>query len=120
MSLRTLAEEIGLKVEVRPIPVEELTEFDEVGACGTAAVISPICAIEDRDTHTIYTYCKDGTSDLFQPVYIKCFKEFSSAKYPISTAGLRLFHDESNMLIEKCLSFGRGTFFSNFQNILFY
>ncbi len=60
MSLRTLAEEIGLKVEVRPIPVEELAEFDEVGACGTAAVISPICAIEDRDHHTVYTYCKDG------------------------------------------------------------
>ncbi len=51
---------MGMKVEVRPVAVEELGEFEEVGACGTAAVISPICAIEDRDSHTVYSYCKDG------------------------------------------------------------
>ena len=42
MSLRTLAEDMGMKVEVRHVPIEELETFDEVGACGTAAVISPI------------------------------------------------------------------------------
>jgi len=60
MSLRALAEEMGLKVEQRHVPVEELAEFEEVGACGTAAVISPICQILDRDTGRIYQYCKDG------------------------------------------------------------
>lgn len=60
MSLRVLAEEMGLKVDQRHIAVEELEEFDEVGACGTAAVISPICSIHDRDTGKIYNYCKDG------------------------------------------------------------
>ena len=60
MSLRTLAEEMGMKVEQRPVPVEELEDFDEVGACGTAAVISPICQIQDRDTGHIYHYCKNG------------------------------------------------------------
>ena len=39
-SLMVLAEELGLKVERRHIPVEELAEFEEAGACGTAAVIS--------------------------------------------------------------------------------
>jgi branched-chain amino acid aminotransferase len=58
MSLQTLAKEIGMKVEVRPVPVEELESFDEVGACGTAAVISPICQIHDRDTGKIYEYCQ--------------------------------------------------------------
>ncbi|MCK9203252.1 MAG: branched-chain amino acid aminotransferase [Bacteroidales bacterium] len=60
MSLCKIAEEIGLKVERRHVPVEELSEFDETGACGTAAVISPICQIHDRDTGKVYNYCKDG------------------------------------------------------------
>ncbi|MEI6455320.1 MAG: branched-chain amino acid aminotransferase [bacterium] len=60
MSLRQLAADMGMTVEVRPVAVEELAEFDEVGACGTAAVISPICSIHDRDTGHIYQYCKEG------------------------------------------------------------
>lgn len=59
-SLQALAEDIGMKVEKRHIPVEELSEFDEVGACGTAAVISPIGKIVDPEKNTIYSYCKDG------------------------------------------------------------
>ncbi len=48
MSLRTLAaEEYGLTVEERPIALDELPTFDECGACGTAAVISPIGSISD-------------------------------------------------------------------------
>ena len=37
-----LAEELGLNVERRPVLEEELATFEEAGACGTAAVISPI------------------------------------------------------------------------------
>ncbi|MFI3324347.1 MAG: branched-chain amino acid aminotransferase [Rikenellaceae bacterium] len=48
MSLRTLAaEEYGLKVEERPVSIDELPTFDECGACGTAAVISPIGSVSD-------------------------------------------------------------------------
>jgi len=60
MSLMTIAEDMGYKVEKRQVPIEELSEFDEVGACGTAAVISPLCCITDRDTGKRYDYCKDG------------------------------------------------------------
>lgn len=60
MSLRTIAQDIGMKVELRPVAVEELADFDEVGACGTAAVISPICSIHDRDSEKVYQYCKEG------------------------------------------------------------
>jgi branched-chain amino acid aminotransferase len=60
MSLRTLAEEIGLIVERRHVEVKELSEFDEVGACGTAAVITPIKKIFDRDRNKVYEFCKDG------------------------------------------------------------
>jgi len=59
-SLMTIAESIGMKVEVRPVPVDELSEFDEVGACGTAAVISPIGKIVDTGTKAVYEYCKNG------------------------------------------------------------
>ncbi len=48
MSLRHLAEvEYGLKVEQRPIALDELPTFEECGACGTAAVISPIGSVSD-------------------------------------------------------------------------
>ena len=49
-SLRQLAQDMGLKVEERPISVDELPTFEEAGACGTAAVISPICSVFDLDT----------------------------------------------------------------------
>ncbi|MDO5488356.1 MAG: branched-chain amino acid aminotransferase [Rikenellaceae bacterium] len=55
-SLRTLAEDMGLKVEERPVPVEELASFEEAGACGTAAVISPIGYVFDIDTEEKITY----------------------------------------------------------------
>ncbi len=61
-SLQQLAKDMGLKVEQRPVPVEELPTFDEVGACGTAAVISPVKEIQDRDTGDVYNYGdKPGT-----------------------------------------------------------
>lgn len=59
-SLIQLAEDMGLKVERRPVPVEELATFEEAGACGTAAVISPILRIDDLDAKKTYEFCKDG------------------------------------------------------------
>jgi len=60
MSLIEIAESLGMKAERRQVPVEELSTFEEAGACGTAAVISPIAKIFDPDTNKIYEYCKDG------------------------------------------------------------
>ena len=55
-SLMQLAETIGLKVERRPIAEEELSTFEEAGACGTAAVISPISRIDDPENGKSYTF----------------------------------------------------------------
>ena len=55
-SLMQLAEDFGLNVERRQIPEEELETFDEAGACGTAAVISPISYIDDLDTGKRYDF----------------------------------------------------------------
>ncbi len=42
-SLEYVAEHyLGMEVEEREIPLTELTDFDEAGLCGTAAVISPV------------------------------------------------------------------------------
>ena len=56
MSLEQIAEDIGLKVERRSVPLEELESFEEAGACGTAAIISSIGKIYDRSTKKTITY----------------------------------------------------------------
>ena len=55
-SLMQLAEDLGMKVERRQIPEDELDTFEEAGACGTAAVISPISYIDDLDTGKRYNF----------------------------------------------------------------
>jgi branched-chain amino acid aminotransferase len=60
MSLIDIARDLGMKTERRQVPVDELSTFAETGACGTAAVISPIAKIADPDMNKIYEYCKDG------------------------------------------------------------
>ncbi|MGI6243196.1 MAG: branched-chain amino acid aminotransferase [Prevotella sp.] len=55
-SLMQIAEDLGLKVERRPVPEEELETFEEAGACGTAAVISPISYLDDLDTGKRYNF----------------------------------------------------------------
>lgn len=56
MSLEQIAEDIGLEVERRSIPIEELATFEEAGACGTAAIISPIAKVYDRVKDVTYKY----------------------------------------------------------------
>jgi branched-chain amino acid aminotransferase len=58
-SLMQLAEDMGMKVERRPIDVEELSSFQEAGACGTAAVISPIERLDDPETGHSYVFGKE-------------------------------------------------------------
>ena len=60
MSLLEIAKSQGMKTERRKVPVDELSSFVEAGACGTAAVISPIAKIFDPEKNKIYEFCKDG------------------------------------------------------------
>lgn len=59
-ALMTLARDLGIEVEERHITVDELANATEAGACGTAAVISPIGHIRDIDTGKIYEIARDG------------------------------------------------------------
>ncbi len=60
MSLREIAKDMGLIIEQRHVEISELGTFEEAGACGTAAVISPISLIHDRETGIVYQISKDG------------------------------------------------------------
>ena len=53
-SVITLAEDMGMRIERRPISVDELGHVDECGACGTAAVISPVSKIVDIENDITY------------------------------------------------------------------
>jgi branched-chain amino acid aminotransferase len=77
-SIIAIAEKMGIKVERRRVPIEELAEFEETGACGTAAVISPIAKIVDADTGKIYEYCKDGKPG---PVSMKLYSKLIGVQY---------------------------------------
>jgi len=77
-SLMVLAEDMGMKVERRQIPVEELSTFEESGACGTAAVISPIERIDDYDVKISYVFTKDGKPG---PISEKLYKKLRGIQY---------------------------------------
>ncbi len=70
-SLQKLAQGAGMKVEERPVPVEELAKFEEAGACGTAAVITPIHKVHDPETGITYTY---GNREKPGPVITKLYE----------------------------------------------
>ena len=58
-SLMQLCEDMGIKVERRPVAESELADMQEAGACGTAAVISPIERIDDPETGKSYNFGKE-------------------------------------------------------------
>ncbi len=78
MSLIDVAQSLGIKTERRQVALEELSEFTEAGACGTAAVISPIGKIFDPDTNRVYEYCKDGKPG---PVTMKLYNKLTGIQY---------------------------------------
>lgn len=76
-SLRTLAEDLGLKVEQREIPYEELSEFSETGTCGTAAVCTGIGQIDDLDKGTSFVYGMEEAG----PVTTKLYHALQDIQY---------------------------------------
>ncbi len=78
MSLMQIAEDMGMKVERRPVAVEELETFEEAGACGTAAIISPIGKIVERESGATYTF---GDGKNAGPVSTKLYKKLQGLQY---------------------------------------
>ena len=65
-TLQQVAQDFGMEVEKRPIPLEELETFEEVGGCGTAVVITPLSHIdikpvlEESAVSREFRFCPDG------------------------------------------------------------
>ena len=66
LTLQQVAVDLGMEVEKRPVPYEELAEFDEAAGCGTAVVITPLSHIdmkpvlEEPGVSRSFRYCPDG------------------------------------------------------------
>ncbi len=78
LTLRQIAADLGMKVEVRPIPFEEIATFKEVAACGTAVVVTPVCEITRGDT-----VIKISDPDTCGPVLQKFFDSVQGIQYGV-------------------------------------
>lgn len=76
-SLLYLAEHhLGMQVEEGDVYIDKLDEFSEAGACGTAAVISPVGGIQHGDNfHVFYSEMKVG------PVTRKLYEELTGIQF---------------------------------------
>lgn len=77
-SLMALAKDMGMIIEKRKVPVEELLTFSEAGMCGTAAVISPISRIDDLDENKSYVFSAEGKPG---PVSTKLYEQLRAIQY---------------------------------------
>ena len=68
LSLMQCAEDLGWKVERRPIPYTEIKDFAEVAACGTAVVVTPVWEIT-RGDDVIVISDKDAVGEHLQKLY---------------------------------------------------
>lgn len=69
-SLEYVAEHyLGMTVEEREIPLSELTEFEECGLCGTAAVISPVGSINDHGKEILFPSGMEQMGPKIQKLY---------------------------------------------------
>lgn len=75
-SLQTIAQEKGLTVERRRVPVGELKEFTQVGACGTAVVITPVHTILHGET--LYRF---GTEDKAGKTLTELYQTIQGIQY---------------------------------------
>lgn len=82
-SLMEIAEKyLDMPVYERKVPIDSLDEFKEAGACGTAAVITPIGGIEYKDKlHVFYSESEVGpiTKELYR---ILCGIQFGDVEAP--------------------------------------
>lgn len=75
-SLQILAKDLGMKVEKRPVRLDELGNFAEVAACGTAAIVTPVYSVTRGET--VYTF---GDPETPGAGIIRLFNEMQGIQY---------------------------------------
>lgn len=69
-SLMYVAEHyLGLNVEERVIPYEEIKEFKECALCGTAAVLSPVGRIDNKGESIFFESGENGMGEITKKLY---------------------------------------------------
>ncbi len=80
-SLKYLAmDKLGLKVEERDVYIDKLDEFSEVGACGTAAAVTPIYKIVHKDK-VIYLNDSEKVGFVSQNLYYLLYNIYKGDIY---------------------------------------
>lgn len=77
-SIQALCKDLGIEVEARHITVDELESVEEAGACGTAAVISPVAEIDDLDTGKKYIISPDRKPG---PLSVKLYNKLRAIQH---------------------------------------
>ncbi len=75
-SLQALAKDMGLKIVKENILLSALDQFAEVGACGTAAVITPIGAVINGEQKFVF-----GKPGIAGETLTKLYRELQSIQY---------------------------------------
>ena len=75
-ALQMLAADMGLRVVSAPIALADLGQFSEVGACGTAAVITPIHAVHHGDK--VFRF---GEANVAGATLTKLYKQLQGIQY---------------------------------------
>jgi len=75
-TLKQISADLGMQVEVRPVPFEELASFAEIGACGTAVVVTPVSEIVRGNT-----VIKIGSGAGCGPVLQKLYETVQGIQY---------------------------------------
>lgn len=78
MSLQQIAVDMGLEVESRPIELSELSGFEEVASCGTAAVVSPVQSVFDPENGKTYFFGEQGVAG---PVSTELYNRLRGIQY---------------------------------------
>ena len=87
-TLQQVAVDLGMEVEKRPVPLEELDTFEEVGGCGTAVVITPLSHIdmkpvlEEAEVSREFRYCPDGEVGPKSTALYKRIRAIQDGEYP--------------------------------------
>ena len=75
-SLIKIAENMGMKIERRRVEITEIAGFDEIGACGTAAVVTPVSLIHYNGKD--YRFGDDNSAG---PVITKLYQNLTGIQY---------------------------------------
>jgi branched-chain amino acid aminotransferase len=77
-TLQQIAADLGMKVECRPVPFEEIETFAEIAACGTAVVVTPVYEIT-RGQQAI----RIGDPEVCGPVLQKLYDTVQGIQYGV-------------------------------------